>query len=332
MPAAAIEVRELTKTFDGKGVTVEAVRGITFDVGEGEIFGFLGPNGAGKTTTVRMLTTLLSITSGSATVAGYDVAAKPRQIREVIGVALQEAGLDPFPTGRALLRLQCGLYGLGRRAAAERADELFALVGLTDAADRRVSGYSGGMRRRLDLAMALVHQPRVLFLDEPTTGLDPASRASIWSEVVRLNDSGTTIFLTTQYLEEADRLAARVAIIDEGRIVALDTPEALKAGISCDVVTVRLPGHDLALLQQRTCATAADVAGYQGCEMEPDGISLLISEAAAKIPDLVRRLDDAGVEALGLEVHTPTLDDVFLQATGHRLEGAEDAEGEAAAP
>jgi ABC-2 type transport system ATP-binding protein len=225
----AVQADGLVKEYRGRAGVVEAVRGVDLRVHAGEIFGFLGPNGAGKSTTVRMLTTLLSITAGSARVAGLDVAAEPDAVRRRIGVALQEAGLDPRQTGRELLVLQGRLFGLAPRAAADRAQALLALVELEDAADRRIKGYSGGMRRRLDLASALVHEPDVLFLDEPTTGLDPASRLTVWDEVRRINARGTTVFLTTQYLEEADQLCDRLAIIDEGRIVREGTPGRLKA-------------------------------------------------------------------------------------------------------
>ena len=228
----AVLAEGLVKHYDENGDgTVEAVRGVDLEVRTGEIFGFLGPNGAGKSTTVRMLTTLLTITNGRAEVAGVDVAGKPDQVRRQIGVALQEAGLDPRQTGRELLNLHGQLFGLSHTEAVERAEELLALVELEDAADRVIKGYSGGMQRRLDLAAALVHQPRVLFLDEPTTGLDPASRLTIWEELRRINDRGTTVFLTTQYLEEADQLCDRIAIIVEGRIVKTGTPEELKADL-----------------------------------------------------------------------------------------------------
>ena len=227
--SSAVEAKQLVKTYTGRGGTVEAVRGVDLDVEAGEVFGFLGPNGAGKSTTVRMLTTLMSITSGSARVAGVDVAADPDEARMRIGVALQEAGLDPRQTGRELLVLQARLFGSSRAAANVRAEELLQLVELVDAADRRIKGYSGGMKRRLDLASALVHEPQVLFLDEPTTGLDPASRLTVWDEVRRINERGTTVFLTTQYLEEADQLCDRLAIIDDGVIVREGTPAALKA-------------------------------------------------------------------------------------------------------
>jgi ABC-2 type transport system ATP-binding protein len=237
---AAIAVRSLRRTFKGG---IEAVRGIDLTVARGEIFGFLGPNGAGKTTTVRMLCTLLPPSGGSASVVGLDVVNDAAEIRRRIGVALQEIGLDPVQTGRELLELQCGLYGITGQDARRRTQELLELVGLTEAADRRTKTYSGGMKRRLDLASALVHSPDVLFLDEPTTGLDPASRLTVWEEVRRINAMGTSVFLTTQYLEEADQLCERLAIIDDGRIVSEGTPEQLKAQMGHDVVTSRSPGR-----------------------------------------------------------------------------------------
>ena len=229
--SAAVEAEALVKHYKSRNEDVEAVRGVDLRVEAGEVFGFLGPNGAGKSTTVRMLTTLLTITSGTARVAGVDVAREPDEVRRRIGVALQEAGLDPRQTGRELLVLQARLFGLAPKQAADRASELLALVELEDAADRMIKGYSGGMKRRLDLASALVHEPEVLFLDEPTTGLDPASRLTVWDEVRRINERGTTVFLTTQYLEEADQLCDRLAIIDDGRIVREGTPARLKADL-----------------------------------------------------------------------------------------------------
>src|SRR5215208_7056280 len=224
----AVEAHGLVKHYPSKTGLVEAVQGVDLRVDAGEIFGFLGPNGAGKSTTAKMLTTLLSITAGRARVAGIDVAGDPDAVRHSIGVALQEAGLDPRQTGRELIVLQARLFGLSAADAGARTDELLALVELEDAADRSIKSYSGGMKRRLDLASALVHRPEVLFLDEPTTGLDPASRLTVWEELRRINERGTTVFLTTQYLEEADKLCDRLAIIDDGRIVREGTPEQLK--------------------------------------------------------------------------------------------------------
>jgi ABC-2 type transport system ATP-binding protein len=226
---AAVQAEQLVKHYPSRNEVVEAVRGVDLRIEAGEIFGFLGPNGAGKSTTVKMLTTLLSITSGTARVAGIDVAKDPDAARRRMGVALQEAGLDPRQTGRELLVLQGRLFGMSAHASEERARELLALVELEESADRRIKGYSGGMKRRLDLASALVHQPEILFLDEPTTGLDPASRLTVWEEVRRINALGTTVFLTTQYLEEADALCERLAIIDGGLIVREGTPAELKA-------------------------------------------------------------------------------------------------------
>jgi ABC-2 type transport system ATP-binding protein len=319
---AAIEVRQLRRTFKGG---IEAVRDIDLTVAGGEVFGFLGPNGAGKTTTVRMLCTLLPPTSGTATVAGLDVARQAAEVRERIGVALQEIGLDPVQTGRELLELQCGLYGMTGQRGRGRAEELLELVGLTDAADRRTKTYSGGMKRRLDLASALVHSPEVLFLDEPTTGLDPASRLTVWDEVRRINAGGTTVFLTTQYLEEADQLCHRLAIIDDGRIVAEGTPAQLKARMGHDVVTVSLAGADVR-------ATESVLAGLPGLERvvsERDALALYVEDGGRSIAEIVRRLDRESIDVGAVSVSRPTLDDVFLQATGRRLEGDEQEEAAA---
>ncbi|HEY2535702.1 MAG TPA: ATP-binding cassette domain-containing protein [Solirubrobacteraceae bacterium] len=312
--SAAIVASDLRRTFKGG---VEAVRGIDLEVQQGEIFGFLGPNGAGKTTTVRMLCTLLPPTAGSARVDELDVLADPAAVRRRIGVALQEIGLDPLQTGRELLELQCGLYGiLGARAQA-RAQELLELVGLTDAAQRRTNTYSGGMKRRLDLASALVHSPDVLFLDEPTTGLDPASRLTIWEEVRRINAQGTTVFLTTQYLEEADQLCDRVAIIDDGLIVAQGTPEALKSQLGHDVVSVELHGADLAATQ----AAIGELDGLDRVVAGSGALALYLEDGPGSIAEIVRRLDSAQIRVGALSVARPSLDDVFLRATGRRLEG-----------
>jgi ABC-2 type transport system ATP-binding protein len=256
----AVEAEGLVKTYRSRASVVEAVRGVDLRVERGEIFGFLGPNGAGKSTTVRMLTTLLSITAGTARVAGLDVGGNPDAVRKRIGVALQEAGLDPRQTGRELLVLQGRLFDMSDQEAKARAVELLELVELTDAADRRIKSYSGGMKRRLDLASALVHQPEVLFLDEPTTGLDPASRVTVWDEVRRINDSGTTVFLTTQYLEEADQLCDRLAIIDDGRIVREGTPAQLKAELQARLGLAREATLDDVFLDA-TGRTRTHVAG-----------------------------------------------------------------------
>jgi ABC-2 type transport system ATP-binding protein len=311
----AIEARGLTRTFEGE---IEAVRDVDLAVSEGEVFGFLGPNGAGKSTTIRMLCTLLPPTRGSATVAGHDVVADGDAVRRNIGVALQEIGLDPVQTGRELLELQCGLYRITGAAGRQRAQELLELVGLTDAADRRTKTYSGGMKRRLDLASALVHQPKVLFLDEPTTGLDPASRLTVWEEVRSINSTGTTIFLTTQYLEEADELCERLAIIDGGEIVTEGTPERLKAQIGKDVVSVERHGADA----ERTRQVIGELPGLDRVIAEQDALALFVENGAASIAEIVRRLDAADIEVGAISVSQPSLDDVFLEATGRRLEGA----------
>ena len=316
---AAIAARSLRRTFKGG---IEAVRDIDLTVAEGEVFGFLGPNGAGKTTTVRMLCTLLPPSAGSATVAGLDVVGDAARVRRQIGVALQEIGLDPVQTGRELLELQCGLYGITGRDARLRTQELLELVGLLEAAGRRTKTYSGGMKRRLDLASALVHAPDVLFLDEPTTGLDPASRLTIWEEVRRINASGTSVFLTTHYLEEADQLCDRLAIIDDGRIVAEGTPEQLKAQMGHDVVSVSLDGTDVD-------ATEAALAGLPGLErvaVEEDALALYVDDGASSVAEIVRRLDRDEIRVRAITVSRPTLDDVFLNATGRRLEGQEPSE------
>jgi ABC-2 type transport system ATP-binding protein len=307
----AIAVERLERSFD----EVLAVQGIDLEVDEGEIYGFLGPNGAGKTTTMRMLTTLLLPTGGRATVAGCDVVKEARAVRASIGVALQEAALDPLMTGRELIRLQATLQGLPTADGRRRADDLLERVDLADAADRRVGTYSGGMQRRLDLAAALVHEPRVLFLDEPTTGLDPVSRKTIWEEVRTLNDEGTTVFLTTQYLEEADQLADNVGIIDSGRIVAEGTPESLKAEVGNP--------HIQLLLEEGSIAKAEEVCSRIGRLLPPvDGRTVLVEveNGAAEIPRVVRALDEAGVEIGSLELVRPTLDDVFVAKTGYHIE------------
>jgi ABC-2 type transport system ATP-binding protein len=296
---------------------VEAVNGINLQVNAGEIFGFLGPNGAGKSTVVRMLTTLLRPTSGKAFVAGFDVAKHPNEVRQRIGVALQDAAIDPLMTGVELLRLQAVLYAIPKSKMKSRADELLERVGLTAAADRRVGTYSGGMRRRLDLALSLIHQPTVLFLDEPTTGLDPMSRVSLWEEVRRLNKEGTTVMLTTQYLEEADQLADRIAIIDKGVIVREGKPQDLKAGVGFPtlVVNVSRDQHELA---------KSILMGFGDLRPTAEGtLGVGLRGGAEAVTDVVRKLDESSIRVQHLELNEPSLDDVFAEATGHRLEGAQ---------
>lgn len=296
---------------------VEAVNGINLQVNAGEIFGFLGPNGAGKSTVVRMLTTLLRPTSGKAFVAGFDVAKHPNEVRQRIGVALQDAAIDPLMTGIELLRLQAVLYAIPKSKMKSRADELLERVGLTAAADRRVGTYSGGMRRRLDLALSLIHQPTVLFLDEPTTGLDPMSRVSLWEEVRRLNNEGTTVMLTTQYLEEADQLADRIAIIDKGVIVREGKPQELKAGVGFPtlVINVSRDQHELA---------KSILMGFGDLRPTAEGtLGVGLRGGAEAVTDVVRKLDESSIRVQHLELNEPSLDDVFAEATGHRLEGAQ---------
>ena len=315
--ARAIEVEGLVREFRNGP---RAVDGIDLAVAPGEIYGFLGPNGAGKSTTVHMLTTLLPPTGGRATVAGHDIVREGPQVRMAIGAALQEAALDPLLTGREHLRLQCALHGLSRSERRRRGDALLERVGLTEAADRRVGGYSGGMKRRLDLALALVHEPRILFLDEPTTGLDPQSRTAMWSEVGRLaTDEGVTVFLTTQYLEEADVLADRVGIIDRGRIVAEGTPSDLKAEIGRPSVEA-VPADPA---DREAAARALERFG-EPTSASPKGVAVRLFGGDADLPAVVRALDSAGVGVAHLELRAPSLDDVFLQKTGRSLEGAGD--------
>ncbi|WP_217924066.1 ATP-binding cassette domain-containing protein [Miltoncostaea oceani] len=315
----AVEAEGLEREFKGG---IRAVDGVDLAVGRGEVYGFLGPNGAGKSTTVRMLATLLRPTGGRARVAGHDLVGDPGAVRRSIGVALQDAAIDPYMTGRELLHLQAVLHGFDRRHGRDRAVELLERVDLVGAADRRVGTYSGGMRRRLDLALALVHEPEVLFLDEPTTGLDPISRLTLWDEVRRLNrESGTTVFLTTQYLEEADQLAGRVGIIDGGRIVAEGTPEALKAEVGD-------PTLEIALADPADHDRAASALSPFGAPVpaRPGVVAVRLPGGAGALPAVVRALDAAGVVPAGLDVARPTLDDVFAAKTGRRLEGDEAAD------
>ena len=307
----AITARGLRRRFGD----FDAVAGIDLEVRTGEIYGLLGPNGAGKSTTVRMLCTLLGPTDGTATVAGHDVATQPDAVRFRIGAALQDAALDPKQTGSELLRLQGRLYGLTRSEVEQRVVELAAMIELGDAIDRPISTYSGGMRRRLDLAAALVHNPDVLFLDEPTTGLDPVSRARVWAEVRELNEQlGMTILLTTQYLEEADALAHRVGIIDGGRLVIEGTPTELKRNVGADLIIARIDGDATSAATAVGTVDGVDVVDASGHELvvaSPDGARAIGPVAVA--------LAAAAIEVRDLTLRTPTLDDVFLEVTGNRL-------------
>src|SRR3954452_6492750 len=311
-----IVVDGLVRVFKGD---IRAVDGIDLQVAPGEIYGFLRPNGAGKSTTVHVLTTLLPPTAGRASVAGFDVAHQGAQVRARIGAALQEAALDQFLTGREHMELRGGLHGLARPERRARGDELLARVGLSEAADRKVGGYSGGMKRRLDLALALVHRPRILFLDEPTTGLDIQSRTALWDEVARLaaND-GVTVFLTTQYLEEADVLADRVGIIDHGRIVAEGTPAALKAEIGRPTVEAVPPNP-------ADADRASAILQSFGAPCDSSlGVAVRLGTGQADLAGIVRALDTEGIAIEQLQLHQPSLDDVFLAKTGRTLEGSAD--------
>ncbi len=312
MPDVAIRTEGLVRQFNG----ANAVDEVNLEIPRGEIYGFLGPNGAGKSTTVRVLCTLLAPTGGRASVAGFDVGSQPGDVRLRIGVALQDAALDPKQTGRELLRLQGLLYGLPKSAMPKRVEELGELIDLSDALDRPIATYSGGMKRRLDLAAALVHNPEILFLDEPTTGLDPASRTGVWAEVRRLNDElGMTIFLTTQYLEEADELCGRVGIIDHGRIVAEGKPDDLKRAVGADVIIARVDGDAAPL---RSIIEALD--GVQSVEAHGNELVIATDNGSAAISPVAVALNDCDVTVRDLTLRTPTLDDVFLDLTGSHIE------------
>ncbi|MFZ2098695.1 MAG: ATP-binding cassette domain-containing protein [Anaerolineales bacterium] len=311
-----IVVEDLVKTYPGK---VEAIKGINFRVEDGKIFGFLGPNGAGKSTTIKILTTLALPTSGRANVGGFDVVSQASEVRRVAGVALQDIGIDPLMKSMELLVLQGRLFGASKSDAIARAHELLELVQLSDAANRRVGTYSGGMRRRLDLAMALVHQPKILFLDEPTTGLDPASRRDVWREVRRLNrEMGITIFLTTQYLEEADELADTVAIIVDGKIATEGSPAKLKALMGEESINLVFETPEIAQKGQ----LALEQMGNR-IQLDRDTVRLYLSQAAGSIPSVINTLQNAGLPPISLTLTQPTLDDVFLQVTGQRLVASE---------
>lgn len=313
LPDQAITTRGLCRTFDN----TPAVDGLDLDIAPGEIYGFLGPNGAGKSTTVRMLCTLTAPSGGTATVAGHDVVAAAGQVRLRIGVALQEVALDPRQTGVEMLRLQGRLYGLSPSQVSRRVDELSRLIDLGDALGRRIETYSGGMQRRLDLAVALVHQPQVLFLDEPTTGLDPVSRAKVWEEVRGLNrDLGVTIFLTTQYLEEADALADRVGIIDGGRLVAEGTPTDLKRRVGQDIIVATVDGHPDAI----PVAALSRLPGVTGVEVRDGQVIVQAEDGGGAVGAVAVTLHESSVVLRQLSQRSPTLDDVFVELTGNRLE------------
>jgi ABC-2 type transport system ATP-binding protein len=316
MSEREIVVENLVKHYPGD---VKAVDGVSFKVEAGSVFGFLGPNGAGKSTTIKILTTLALPTAGHATVGGYDVMTQAAGVRRIAGVALQDIGIDPLMKPLELLTLQGQLFGASRARAAARARELLELVGLTEATDRRVGTYSGGMRRRLDLAMALVHQPAILFLDEPTTGLDPASRRDVWDEVRRLNQQlGITIFLTTQYLEEADELADTVAIIDRGKIATEGSPAKLKAALGRESINLLFD------TRQTAEKAMAELSGMgDQLRLDRDVVRLYRSNAAEAIPAVVSRLQQVAMNPVSLTLTQPTLDDVFLQVTGQRLQAQE---------
>ena len=307
-----LECEDLRKTFAGG---FEAVRGITFDIQEGEAFGLLGPNGAGKTTTMRMLGTLLTPSGGQATVAGHDVVREAAAVRRAIGFAMQEAGLARYATGREHLLMMGRLYGLSRAQSRVRSDELLTLFGLEEAADRQVRTYSGGMRRRIDLACGLVHRPRLLFLDEPTTGVDPTSRAALWDELRRLQGEGVSLFLTTPYLEEADRLCDRLAIVDRGVIVVRGTPDELKAEVGADVVTV---GVD----ESEATGASAVLTPLGRVRIAGGGrsVALELTDGAAAVAGIVELLCGADIVPSTITVARPTLDDVFLRYTGATIE------------
>ncbi len=314
IPGPMIETNGLRRTFKARGGPVEAVKGVDLRVGAGEIFGFLGPNGAGKTTTLRMLATLLSPSGGEATVAGADLRKEAQLVRQRIGYVPQGGSTDPAETGRRELVLQGRLYGLSKADAVARAAEVLAKLDLEAAADRPTTTYSGGMRRRLDVGLGIVHRPQVLFLDEPTTGLDPQARARMWDEIRGLREQGTTVFMTTHYLEEADALADRLAIIDHGQIVATGTSNELKQAIAGDVVTIGVNGKGALVLD-----LVREVSFVREASHEDGLVRLYVDQGEVAVPQLLRMLDGAGFEPTSITLHKPSLDDVFLRQTGRSL-------------
>jgi len=316
-PEAVIETRGLRRVFKSRRRQVDAVAGVDLNVSRGEIFGFLGPNGAGKTTTLRMLATLLPPSGGTARVAGCELATQQDRIRERIGYVGQAGGSDREITGRTELVFQGRLYGMSTQAAHRRAAELIEMLELEGAADRKTGTYSGGQKRRLDIGMGLVHSPELLFLDEPTTGLDPQSRARVWDEVRRMHERGTTVFLTTHYLDEADALCDRIAIIDYGKIVAEGSPEELKRAIAGDVVNFTIAGD-----QQRALDLVKDQDFVREARLEDGSVHLYVDRGEVAMPAILRLLDAARLQLMTVELHRPSLDDVFLRQTGRSLREA----------
>ena len=311
---AIIETAGLRRTFKGKGGPVEAVAGVDLRVTAGDIFGFLGPNGAGKTTTLRILATLLPPTAGTACVAGFDVGREPREVRKRIGYVAQAGGSYREATGREELVIQGRLFGLSKADASARAIEILDALDLVDAADRTCGTYSGGMRRRLNIGIGMVHRPPVLFLDEPTTGLDPQARARMWDEIRKLRETGTTVFLTTHYLEEADALCDRLAIIDHGKIVAEGSPSDLKREISGDVLTIGVNGHGERVVELMAAQPFVREAG-----LEAGLVRLYVDKGEEAVPHVLRLLDSNGLAPSTMDLHRPSLDDVFLKKTGRSL-------------
>jgi ABC-2 type transport system ATP-binding protein len=309
-----IETHDLRRSFKTKGGTIEAVQGVDLMVGAGQVFGFLGPNGAGKTTTLRMLATLLPPSGGQATVAGADLRREPGLVRERIGYVPQGGSTDPAESGRRELIIQGRLYGMSRSQATQRAAEVLAALDLEDAADRRISTYSGGMKRRLDVGLGIVHRPAVLFLDEPTTGLDPQARARMWEEIRKLREGGTTVFLTTHYLEEADALADKLAIIDHGKIVASGTADELKSEVAGDVITLGVDG-----LGERVLDLVRLQPYVREASIDGEVVRLYVDRGEAAVPQILRTLDGAGLAPQTITLARPSLDDVFLRQTGRSL-------------
>ena len=320
MTATAVEATELRKTYPGD---VKALDGLSISVEQGEIFGMLGPNGAGKSTTIRILTTLSRPDSGKASVAGADVLSSPNEVRRRIGVVAQGSGVDPVATGRENLMLQGRVYGMRGAALRRRVDELLERFRLAKAADRPARTYSGGMQRRLDIALGMIHSPQVLFLDEPTTGLDPEVRADMWEMIRRLvTDDGLTVLLTTHYMDEADRLADRVAIVDGGRVVAEGTPEALKSDLEGDAVHIELA-------EPQAADRARDLLSRvtaNGTQVEGKTVRARVRAGAEAVPRILTALDGAGIAVASVTVSRPSLDDVYFRHTGRSLAAAEEGE------